>query len=209
MVGVAPQVVCRPSPALPRCGLRLARDADAFDCTGDGRQRRQLFAGVVHLRFADDFGEQYQRDVAVVFAVVFLADRVDGDAVFRQDAGDVRQYAGAVGDGQAQVVGAVEGVCGQYRQAAAVVYFAVAEFGEAVFAFEVEFAHDVDEVGNHRRGGRQFARAGAVVEAVADGISLHLHRVHHAVDAGNQRVLRDECRMDADFHAVVAAHGEA
>ena len=163
---------------------------------------------MVHLRFADDFGEQYQRDVAVVFAVVFLADRVDGDAVFRQDAGDFRQYAGAVGDGQAQVVGAVEGVCGQYRQAAAVVYFAVAEFGEAVFAFEVELAHDVDEVGNHRRGGRQFARAGSVVEAVADGVALYLYRVHDAVDAGNQRVLRDECRMDADFHAVVAAHGE-
>ena len=97
--------------------------------------------------------------MAVVFVAVFLADGVDGDAVVREDAGDVGENASAVGNGQAQVVGAVEVFGRQHGQGVAIQHLAVAEFGEAVFAFEVEFAHDVDEVGDNGRGGRQFARA--------------------------------------------------
>ena len=57
-------------------------------------------------------------------------------------------------------------------------------------------ARDVDQVGDHRARRRLGARARAVVQRGADGVALDQHRVHHALDVGDQ-ALRAESASDA------------
>ena len=66
-------------------------------------------------------------------------------------------------------------------------------------------AGDVDQVGDHRRRRRLGARALAVVERRADRIALHHHRVHRALDVGDQAPRRNQRGMDAQLDAAGTA----
>ena len=66
-------------------------------------------------------------------------------------------------------------------------------------------ACDVDEVGDHRRGGRLGARALAVVERRADGIAVDDDGVHGALDVGDQAARGNQGRVHAQLDAVGGA----
>ena len=66
-------------------------------------------------------------------------------------------------------------------------------------------ARHVDQVGDHRARGRLGARARAVVQRRADRVALHQHRVHRALDVGDQAPRRNQRRMHAQLDALARA----
>ena len=58
---------------------------------------------------------------------------------------------------------------------------------------------DVDQVGDDRARGGLRARARAVVHRRPDRVAFDQHRVHHALDVGDQARLRNQRRVDAQL----------
>ena len=79
----------------------------------------------------------------------------------------------------------------------------------AVVRIGGQSAHHIHDVGHHRRGGRLGPGASSVEQALADGVALNQHRVHHAVDAGQQLLLGDQGWMHAHLGAVRLVTGDA
>ena len=176
--------------------------ADADDLRQHRRQRLHLRDRRAHPALDRVVGEDDDVGAAPRRAVGAraLQQRVDRDAVLGEDAGDARQHAGLVGDLQAQVerghdlVDRQDGEVLHRRRLEREVRHAVVGVGGVQ-------AGDVDQVGDHRRGGRLGARALAVVERRADRVALHHHRVHRAFDVGDQALRRHQRRMDAQLDA--------
>ena len=137
-----------------------------------------------------------------------LADGVNGDALLGQNAGDIRQHAGLVRDAQAQVI-ARDGLFNRQHRQFAHFFGLEGEMRHAVFRVGSVQAGDIDEVGNHRAGGGFRARTGAVVEGFADGVGLHQHGVHGAINAGQKLVGFDQRGVHAQFNALLAHFGDA
>ena len=112
-----------------------------------------------------------------------LHQAFDRDAGVAHRRGDLGQHADLVRDHEAQIgaaaaVAAVGG--GQRGQAGG---------GHRVRRAELA-ARDVDQVGDHRAGGRAVARARALEQQPADEIALRHHRVERAGDVRERMVER-------------------
>ncbi len=69
----------------------------------------------------------------------------------------------------------------------------------AVFRVEVMAPNHVHQVGNHRRSGRLHAGTRTVEQGRTGGVAVDHHRVHHAVDVGDQAIGRDQRRVHAQL----------
>ena len=102
-----------------------------------------------------------------------------------QDGRDPRQHARLVGHDQAQVEGRHHLVDRQDRRVGHRVGLE-RQVRHAMVGVGRGQARDVDQVGDHRAGGRLGACALAVVQRRADRIALHHHRIHRTFDVGDQ-----------------------
>ena len=66
-------------------------------------------------------------------------------------------------------------------------------------------AHHIDQIRDHRGRGGERTGTCPVIECRAYGIALDQHRVHHAIDIGDQPALRDQGRMHPELDPVFAA----
>ena len=77
-----------------------------------------------------------------------------------------------------------------------------------MFRIGRQHPRDVDQVGDHRGGRRLGAGALAVIERRADRVALDQHRVHRALDVGDQPFRRNQRRMHAQLDAFGRAPGD-
>ena len=141
-------------------------------------------------------------------ARLLLDHGLDADAALAEDARHLGQHPGAVLDLHAQVVGRLHGLHRQHRMVGEGVRLE-GQMRDAVLGVGRHGAHHVDEVRDHRRGRGLGAGAGAVVERRPHRVAHHQHRVHDAVDVGDQAPLRDQGRVHAQLHALLRAPRDA
>ena len=135
-----------------------------------------------------------------------LDQALDRDPGVAHRGGNLGQHAGTVGDDEAQVRLAhpVARGGGSHRL----------EFGDrdrerrAHFAADHGLAGDVDQVGDHRAGGRPIARARALEQQAAREIALRHHRVGRPVDVRERVLARDEVGMDALEQGIAVSLGD-
>ena len=173
---------------------------DAHDLAVDGRQRLDLRDRVDHALLDRAVREQDDVGLLLAFGGLLLDHRVDRDLAIGEDARDVGEHAGPVLHAHPQVIARLDLAHRQERHVGQLVGLE-GEVRHAMLGIGGVHPRHVDEVGDHRARRRLGARAGAVVQRRPDRVALHQHRVHHALDVGDQPLRRDQRRMDAQLDA--------
>ncbi len=130
-----------------------------------------------------------------------LADRLEVDADAGQDGRDSGHDADLIEDAQTQVVGRLPRLG---RQNLGLLAVNAHDGGVAFARRHVDGAGRVDEVAEHRRGGRAGAGAGAVVERRAGRLGVDEDGVHGAADLSQHAGLGHQRRVDAELDALGA-----
>jgi hypothetical protein len=182
--------------------------ADAHDWPEHGRQRLHPGQRLVHAALARVVGEDDQVGLALALGGLALQHGVDRNVVLGQDGRDARQHAGLIGHLQPQVERGHHLLDRQDRRRGQRVGLEC-QVWHAVIGVGGVQPGDVDQVGHHCRGRRLRAGAFAVVERRADGVALHDHGVHRALDVGDQPPGRHQRRVHAQLDALGAAPRDA
>ena len=136
----------------------------------------------------------------------FLQDGLDADTGLAQDAGDIGHHTRLVGHLHTQIVGRLHGFHGQHRDIGNGLRLK-GQMRHTVFRIHCQGSGNINNVGNHRRGRGFRTGTGTVVQRRADGIGIHQHRVHDAIDIGNQTTFRNERGMHSHLYSLVRAPG--
>src|SRR5471032_1259461 len=174
-----------------------------FDANTNDRPNHALKSfespdGIVHVLLEHAVGQQDHRHLAVLLLDFLLHDRLDVDAALRQDARHLGQHARMILGLDTQVVGAFAGFDRQDRVGRQRVRLE-RQVRHAVLRVAGHGANHVNQVGDHRRSGRLHAGAGAVEQGRTCRVAVDHHRVHHAVDVGDQPIGRDQRRVYTQF----------
>ena len=113
---------------------------------------------------------------------------------------------GLVQGRQAQVIGGLDLVHGQHRGVGQLVRLE-GEVRHPVVGVRGQGPHHVHQVRHHRRGGRQGAGPGPVVEGRTHRVALHQDRVHDAVDVGDEAPVGDQGRVHPQLDPVRRSAG--
>src|SRR5476649_1187497 len=170
-----------------------------FDANTNDRPNHALKSfespdGIVHVLLEHAVGQQDHRHLAVLLLDFLLHDRLDVDAALRQDARHLGQHARMILSLDTQVVGAFAGFDRQDRVGRQRVRLE-RQVRHAVLRVAGHGANHVNQVGDHRRSGRLHAGAGAVEQGRTCRVAVDHHRVHHAIDVGDQTIGRDQRRV--------------
>ena len=132
---------------------------------------------------------------------------INADAGLGQQARHTRKHTGLVGHPQSKVVAGADFAHGQHRQSAhrAGLKGQMRHPVERVHRVQARHIH---QIGNHRTGGRLTAGPLAVIQGGPHRIALHHHRVHGALDIGDQALGGNQARMNPQLNALGGPLGD-